>query len=217
MSNISGHKIKFKNFDKNFLNVINRQDVCDVINLLFNGSDSNFLIIGHDNKPGRRGSCKLTLWGYIITIDLETIRDHIKRGIVLGGNKIHKNVKTAVLSVLAHEIQHANQFCKHGKNSKMWTGGRSYLGRPAEIEARNFADKNTDIIENMLDMKSVTIKKKQQKEDIASEIASIFAEQSGSIKFSDIRAELKLANANNPVDVEKIMHILTEVGKKIIK
>jgi len=214
---VAGHNIRFKKFDDNFSGVIDRQDVRDTINLLFNGPDSEFLIVGYDEKKGRRGSCHLMLWGYMITLDLPTIKKHMENGMVVGGNTTHKDIRTAVLSVLAHELQHANQFCTHGTNSKIWTTGRSYLGRPSEIEARSFADDSSNIIEIMLGIKSSLIKEEKKYEDVTGEIASIFLEQKEDVTFSDIISELKIAGANNPVNVGKIVHTLIEAGKKVTK
>ena len=68
------------------------------------------------------------------------------RGKGSGGNKSHTDIRAAVMSVLAHEIAHANQATKMVAMKVSLSREGRYRTRANEVDARQFADQQYSTI-----------------------------------------------------------------------
>lgn len=209
-----GHKVTFTSYRSEWNIVLPRQSVLDAIDLFYEGNDTTFIIVGVESKAGRRGSC-LSVGGiHTITLSLSTIRQHLAENLRMGGNKTHASVKEAALSVLVHELQHANQNLKHDRNSRFWRG--QYFTRPCEVDARGFADQQKDTISILTgkDMVSIINVGTAQEDNIES-IIEVLSFSDG-ISLDDIIHELKAVGLYNSINVGRVMHELVQAGKTIL-
>jgi len=202
---VRDHGIRFASFGAEWLGLLSQQDVRDVIDLFYDGPYSFFVIVGIDNSPGRRGSCMSIGNTHTITLSLSTIEKHLDEKINMGGNKVHNNVREAIFSVLAHEIQHANQSQRHKADNKFWRG--NYLARPCEVDARSFADSQVDTISSVIgDNISIGAGKVN---DGLEEIIEVLS-MSDDVKTEDIVQELKSYGLYNTINVGHVLHSLAE-------
>lgn len=209
----SGHHVTISHYTSDWFGILEGHQIRDAVDFFYEGDNAIFDFIMKDNTPGRRGSCNTKIFGHhIITLSLPTIKEHLKNNIRMGGNKKHDNLNEAVMSVLTHEIQHANQTRTHGQSAKFWKG--NYLARPCEVDARRFADSQLDNILCMLGKDFSSILKNHSKNEELENIIEVFS-FSDEITSEDIIHELKTCGMYNPLNLNYITESLVKINKKI--
>lgn len=203
---------------------VTEQEIKDLVDLLFRG-DRSFHIHGvmHESraKPNPSGRKTLGLHMYnVITeehdiyLDPTGIIETFEQGRPTGGNIVAPTPEMAVGMVLAHEIQHANQTIVHSSHPTAFYGHKRsrYRTRPAEREARIFADDNIQLIAAVL---LVEIKQEDRLLEIPPDEFELLADclaESDEITTLDIVEELRQSGLNNAANVFKMKELLQERG-----
>ena len=224
---LSAHVVKFNGWNETFGTMgINMQDVIDIIDILYDGPDTSFMIVERYETSDRRGSHRKGSFDgceHEIALSHRVINDHFDRNLRIGGNFKCNDVMVGVLSVLAHEIGHANQHGMHKDtgDEMFWKG--KYYTRPWEGAARQFADNNAGVVKMILgfenDVELLSERGKSRDEEVMEgtamfEIADVLSE-SGFVTLKDIVEELKFAGINNASNVEEVSHYIEAAGGKI--
>ena len=132
----------------------------------------------------------------------------------MGGNKPHASLKEALLSVVAHETQHANQYLRHGRNHKFWQG--KYYAKPCEIDARRFADEQHYIVETFAGKElSINETRRALIEDELAELVDVFCELE-EVSREDLKEELRSCKLFNATNFGMLVHMLVDKGVKIV-
>jgi len=215
------NKVRFSEFDEREVG-LSKLEVRDLIDVLFRGNDVSITVYGEmtaENKTAR-GLC--TYNEMFNTIDIHLSPARIKKSFngnaPCGGNRQSISYKMAIAAVLAHELQHANQYQIHSSSHSSFFGKKKskYRTRACEMEARNFADENTEVIAGVLGVKLPKTPFKIQMPDELQLIIETFLEASGSfVEMADITDELRLCGLNNAVNVTKVRSELQKSGLKI--
>lgn len=217
MMDIMGHRITLVDWD-DLDSTISGQEVRDLVQLLYAGADTNFEIISCQMKRFRGQHQYFGLYRvHRIQIDRRNIQSAVERKIHCGGNSIAPNLRMGVGMVLAHELQHANQFLRHKWNEIFFTK-KKYISRPSEMEARQFVDNNLDVIAGVLGFR---LEHRQTRtptlggtKDRLIKLADDL-EGSQTLTVKDLVEELRSSRMNNPKNVERLSNILIERGVKI--
>jgi len=210
-----GHCVKFIEFDGRFGDLLTRENVVDFIDLLFEGPDSTFFIYGNETKKDWNGSCRKNdlISNYQITLSPSTIREHYEKGLTIGGNLPHDDIRVAIGSVLAHEIRHASQHVLYRDNSKFWSG-KNYTTTPCEVDARLYADRVNDVIRSVFELEP---RKKYDRDD-ALKLRTLMGmmREMDEIAGEEIMEMLGCIGMNNPFYNLQVIKELAEAGVKII-
>lgn len=128
--------------------ILTRQQVADIIDLVYRGRDGNFIVYGvpctMSGTRGHIGTCssgrtpELGLVHQIWIAAEKIIRFDKKGKIPGGGSKTPIDIVHGTALVLVHEVQHANQSIDHLPGHALYQG--SYRKRPCEVDARRRAD-----------------------------------------------------------------------------
>lgn len=142
-----GHTIHLDDKSK----LLDKETLQDFIDLFFDARDSEFLIevvptYGQVPNKNIRGVMQASNLGrFRITLYAGNIRDHMERGISVGGNvSMAKDLKLGVYLVLTHELRHAYQHVYFGKNTSLYKG--RYKARAGEVDARRHVDESYDSV-----------------------------------------------------------------------
>lgn len=198
--------IFLESFQENFGDIISEDEVVDIVDLFFDGDDAEFVITGEINKKGIRGLFRKL--GHIneISIDRSEIESSFKRNLRMGGNKSHSSLKKAICSVLAHEIQHANQSLTRSNQKWFWEG--RYFSRPCEKDARRAADANSSVIDAMID-DIITAKQPNdsKREDDLNDLIELLS-FSENITIDEVKEVLREEKLFNSVNLKKVIQKL---------
>jgi hypothetical protein len=199
--------------------LLSEEQVRDLIDMFYRWDDSNFVIVGKDRKKGRRGSHRYFSMGnqHIITLSRPTIERGFREKQRMGGNFPAPTLELAPLMVLTHELQHANQAKIHAGTEEFFNK-RGYNKRPCEREAREFVDKNLDVLADYLGLElprrhlqEVAMGNQDQE---LQDVAELF-EECEEVAVADIVEELRQSGINNPKNVEQVSRILFERGIRV--
>ena len=200
---------------------LSKTEVKDLIDVLFRPGDGIFTIYGAMRKGEKKGTRGLCVYNaFFDTVDIylapDSIMHSFNRGVASGGNQKNKSYRAAMGAVLAHELQHANQYRVHkGSHSSFFGKVKSkYRARASEREARNFADENADIIAKVLQLKTKTIKDVPDTDSVEDVAASLV--DAGTVSIQDIVDELKLSRINNSANVKLVREILKKKKVKVV-
>jgi len=216
------NNIKFSDFDEHEVG-LTKTEVKDLVDVLYRGTDGIFTIHGEmlkGEKKTVRGLCVMDVFFGVIDIYIapDRIAKSFAKGISIGGNKPALSYKTAVAAVLAHELQHANQYLVHDVKSSAFFGKTrsKYRARASEREARNFADENASIIAEVI---GIHVSKPEVKDIAPDELIQVAESLSGTngITMSDIVEELRLSGLNNAVNFTIVKNILIKSGNLILQ
>lgn len=126
---------------------LDKETLQDFIDLFFDAKDSVFgieVVPTNGKAPNKsiRGMCAHNgRDAFKITLYAGNIKEHMSRGVSLGGNVTQaQNLKHGLYLVLTHELRHAYQAIYFGENSTLHKG--RYKARAGEIDARRHVDEN---------------------------------------------------------------------------
>lgn len=205
------HSITFDaSFDSAFGGFVSRAEVRDAIELFFEGPVSVFVIKGSSANDRVRGLCLSHGKSFhTITLFSKTIKEHVRTGLTMGGNKPHVNPKVGALSVLVHELRHAMQASLQDYGSSFWNG--RYFTRTAEVDARRWADMHEDAIMGMVEGKLSCTEEPMFNTSIQ-DIIDVLS-MADEVSMDDVVEELKREGLHNSVNLGKVVHVLIEQGK----
>ncbi len=222
-----GHKITFSGW-RNFeiFAAVTEEHANDLINILFDGPDASFMIsegddFGNVGSIETRGAHwhKRDGYDHFIRLSYRTIERHFKKGVTMGGNRPADELSVGVMSVLAHEIAHANQMKMHPtKDAKFWGRKSKYFGRPCEVAARRFADENEYIITSVLGLESEPrrhVDNSDEERAILFDLADVLSEID-TLCVEDLIQELKGAGINSPKYAEELACYIRMSGGNVI-
>jgi len=211
------NRIVFSEFNERLVG-LTKTEVKDLVDVLYRTGDGNFVIHGHmraGEKPAIRGLCVGdNLFGSVeIYIAPERIVKSYHEGRPVGGNRPALSQKMAVAAVLAHELQHANQYRVHNSTHSSFFGKKrsKYRARASEREARNFADENVEVIARVLGVELPKKKCAAVQIDNVEMIAKWLADV-GDVEVVDIVEELRSIGMNNAANVAKVKELLILSG-----
>lgn len=153
-----------------------------------------------------------------INLYTETIRKHFGKKIHCGGNFVCASYEASVISVFVHEVQHANQALIHPDSGEKFWRGRSYFGRPCEVDARRFVDENRHQIANILgaELELATPEELEDSESLFGHFLAFFMEFE-EVSIDEIRSQLRSSKMNNPIYMGRIMESLSAEGVTVLR
>lgn len=208
--------ISFQDYDERSVG-LTKQEVRDLVELFYRG-DCPVTINGAMKAGSKKrflGLCSYNDLFKTINIYLcpKQIRADFgsgsKPGGIGGGTKKIRDFRCNVASILAHEVQHANQYSVHNPNSTVFFGtSRSdYMSRACERDARMFADDMSETIHRVL---QVALPPKEEEREMAplEPIALDLAAMDEEPTIDDLREELRSVGMNNPVAMSKLREMI---------
>lgn len=221
-----GHRISFDGkFTKDFRGLISEQEVRDVVDMFYKHDEGKFVFTAERGPNGQRGEHDWN--GLTRTHVINLSRDNITKGFNLkqrmGGNGPAPTLKMAVVMVLTHELQHANQIHDHGHGDRNFYGVRNtsrvrYNRRPCERDARRFVDDNIHVIAEFVGHQMPTRRSRgprnMDQDNELLDIAAVLGENE-KVTLKDILDELRSSGINNPKNVERMIGILLAQGIKV--
>ncbi len=139
------HELCFKDGLEDLLSVVPRERVVELVDLYYRWGDNRFEFgpLADRGNPLVRGQHIYDGSAHLVSLAPWNMRDHFKRGLAMGGDKMPRSLAHAMCLVVVHELQHANQ---HGERARRDASFRSgpYKGRANERDARAFADSKHD-------------------------------------------------------------------------
>lgn len=224
-----GHNVEFDDsFDEQVL--VTRQEVRDVIDMFYRFAPTNFLITCRTDRKEKKGRLLEGSHLYrsidrthVIFLDPRSIAKAFAGGLNGGGNIRVPNLKIHFLSVLVHELQHANQVIIHGNDAGTVMNRRvpfqTYTSRACERDARSYVDDNLERLAAFCGVKirkNLVGKKKEVPEADKElvEIADAFADLS-SFTILDVVDELRSSGINNARNVTKVLELLKKRGATV--
>lgn len=208
--------ILFTNWDEQRCYLL-RENVRDLADLFIRFDNKTIYFHGYMREDRLKNKKKMTLGlhsydplfdRHDIYIDPQKIEFCFGSKMRTGGNRIAPDIHIAVGMVLAHEMQHANQYIHHNGQLSFFGKKKSkYKTRPCEREARSFADENVQVIANVLGISISKEKLIDVPQDELSLIADCLSE-SDEVTVTDIVDELRQSGLNNAVNVMKVKSLL---------
>lgn len=153
-----------------------------------------------------------------INLYVETIRKHFGRKIHCGGNFVCASYEASVMAVFVHEVQHANQALIHVDAGEKFWRGRSYYGRPCEVDARRFVDENRQQIANILgeELSASAPEDIDDRELLFGHFLGFFLEFE-EVSLDEIRDQLRSSKMNNPIYVGRLLENLETEGVTVLR
>lgn len=229
-----GHSIRFVGFD-GF--ILTQDEVRDLIELFYRWPDGRFTITTDEKERKFMGECFTDMGGnHTITLCAKNIRKvFARKGKYgrMGGNQPAPDLRTGAGMVVAHEVQHANQWKLHRpsedgfygiKGGKVDARGRlrkkRYKGRPAEVDARRFVDEHADEIrayfgaplQRAPERRAIGDHGDASREALA--VAQALSELPV-VAMDDVRDELRASRILNPGNVQVVIDELRRLGREV--
>lgn len=211
------NRIVFSEFNDRLVG-LTKTEVKDLVDVLFRTGDGSFIIHGYmrvGEKPTIRGLCVSdNFFGQVeIYLAPDRIVKSYHEGRPVGGNRPALSPKMAVAAVLAHELQHANQYKVHSSTHSSFFGKKrsKYRARASEREARNFADENVEVIAQVLGVELPKKKSEPVQVDTIEMVAQLLADV-GDVEVVDIVEELRGIGMNNAANVARVKELLILSG-----
>lgn len=210
------NRIVFSEFNERLVG-LTKTEVKDLVDVLYRTADGNFIIHGvmrPGEKPTIRGLCVSD--SFFGSVEIYLAPDRIVKsyheGRPVGGNRPALSPKLAVAAVLAHELQHANQYRVHSSTHSSFFGKKrsKYRARASEREARNFADEHVGIIAHVLGIELPRKSEPVQVDTI--EMVAHWLADVGEVGIVDIVEELRGIGMNNAANVAKVKELLILSG-----
>lgn len=217
------HRVTFEVYGK-FQQHLSQAEVKDLIEVLFKGRDSDFIVRGqmkHGQKKGTRGLYNFMQLENVhsICLDLPTISRSVGNA-PIGGNFPAPTLRLAIAMVLAHEIQHANQVVDpHSQKQNKIIPFQTYLSRVHEKDARRSVDENIEIIAKVLgEPVPYNVRQTQDVEKDGPDLAAVADDLKGcsELTVADLAEELRSMKANNPKNIEKLKLLLEQKGVRVV-
>jgi hypothetical protein len=199
-----------------------REKFLDASSFFYKGNVESLTLSIQDCErmaDGRLGKKRSTLRGSFehqtqkINLYVETIRQHFGKKLHCGGNFPCASYEASVLSVFVHEVQHANQALIHTNANERFWRGRSYLGRPCEVDARRFVDENRQLITEILggQLEADASEDNEDREQMLGHFLEFFMEFE-EVPLEEIRSQLRSSKMNNPVYIGRLLEGLAAEG-----
>lgn len=202
---------------------VSRAEMHDLIDMFYRWSDSSFRIVGSKRTRKTRGVHRFDPLArtHVIEISIPAVVWSFENGKRVGGNRPAQSLRSGVVMVLVHELQHANQSQQHSSSETFWRQ-RGYTGRPCETDARRFVDEHMDMIDAFLGqthripsvspVRGSIVDHGRQIDEITDVLGAL---QSVSVK--DIVHELRLSGVNNARNVRLVSNRLSDKGITLIR
>lgn len=199
--------------------LLTKQQVKEIIELFFNGTDTKFCVMTGSGKASSRSARGVHIYNLLggyheIYLNTPLIINHYSRRLPMGGNRVAVSVQHAAALVLCHEVQHANQTLKHRSEHEFYKG--KYRARACEREAREFADKNYDMLAAFVGKQIV---KHRSGDYVPCDMGRLIEslKEAGTVTFDDVREGLRLTDSNNAKSFEVLVSSLREAGVRVVK
>lgn len=216
-----GHIIQFIHVGRK---ILDDREVVDLIDFFYRWNDTRFEVVWErdDASNRHRRGCHIyehQRRTHVIKLNAQCIIRACNSGQRLGGNGTAPggSPRAGAGMVVTHELQHANQAGQHLATEKFYTH-RDYNTRPCEREARAFVDSN---LRQVLTLVAPELLRVQPAGGVVcadldgvEEVVEVLGELS-EVTTADIRTELRLSGINNPINLGRVIHMLTERGVKI--
>lgn len=227
MGQVGLPEITFEDFETVTRLGVSEASVRDIVTMFYDGPPGTRFIIRDEAKTRRkgiRGEHTMSLGTHVITLFSGNIVAGFRSesGTVGGGNVRCHDLRSAIVSVLLHEIRHASQRERYVPGTRFWKG--AYRRRACEVDARRFADESLAEAEEMLDIPEDRRTRPERGTDrpwsssrsgtgidpflIAMELIS-----EGITDIVAVRDFLDAVGSVNPVDVRAVLDTIEEIRK----
>ena len=196
-------------------------EIRDMVSLFYENESGHVSVYGRmksdvRDKRRTRGLCVTEQPGvHEIFMNFDLIKESWKKKEGTGGTLWVPDLKIAAGMVLAHEVQHANQYLHHegGRNSFFGKRRSRYKTRPSEVEARRFADEKINEIAAVLDVK-LEMSSVHRVSDLDAELECIIDDlcEFEELEMSDLIEELRDAGMYNSINLNEVRKRLVNSG-----
>jgi hypothetical protein len=208
--------------------LLDEQTVTDFISMFYRGDDCRWRIefvttqeIREEGGVGRdlKFNGRILFQGVIaevpnfrIQFNTTNLSRIIAEGKTCAGNKSHKtsDKRITAATVLAHELQHANQYGSHNQGDKFFNS-RGYWNRACERDARLFVDEHINEIFTYFGAEPPPMNKRSGTNEAMEEellnVVDIPSEVSDVTK-EDIKDELRASKILNPKNFMRVVELL---------
>lgn len=221
------HSFEFEGWE-NVEGLISRSEVQDFVEMFYRWEGTKFTFFGASTpadlrkkfndkriKTGLRGECRIFMPERRIHITLvdSTIRNGFTSKTQLGGNLLAPTLNVGAAMVLAHELEHANQFRTHKPTSGFFNEHR-YINKASEREARRFADEKLREICAYFSVPYEVAAARVDPEEEESEIDGVISllSECTEVTMDDVREELRASRILNPANVQEVVRRLKDEG-----